>query len=396
MNTIHPLPIVTVVAFLNALACNSSYPLGTDRGSSGGSGPASGGGVGAGTGGAGGAAGTGAGGAFDQASPGGVDGGFTRAPDSETAQDASDHSDKSIATAVLTVTPTVADFGAVIKGTSSTVPTVITVTNEGGPTSLSPTVASPFAVVSTTCMTLAAGATCSIGLSFTPVAVGPASGVLTLTSGVTITLIGTGVSPTGITDRVDLGTVVVGATVPGSVTFTAPSAVSGLTCTTSGPDLTADATKSCPPTLAAGASCTFGFNFKAASPGTKNDAVVCTTAGVSATTGIIANAVTPANLAFAAPATVSVATVVGTSSTPVSLLLVNAGGADSGALTVTPGGDVDQFTIDNQCIVPLAANSFCRIIVVYKPTSPYPKTLTLTVTDANAPGWSAVARVNGD
>jgi hypothetical protein len=44
----------------------------------------------------------------------------------------------------------------------------------------------------------------------------------------------------------------------------------------------------------------------------------------------------------------------------------------------------------------LAAISFCRSIVVINPTSPYPKTLTLTVTDANAPGWSAVATINGD
>ena len=184
-----------------------------------------------------------------------MDGGSTAAPDSETAQDASNHTDTSIATALLTVTPTVADFGSVLKGTSSTVPTVITVTNKGGPTSLSPTVEGPFALVSTTCMTLAAGGTCSIGLSFTPVAVGPAIGLLTLTSGVTVTLIGTGGpvpstsgfgdGPFGMTDRVDLGTVMVGATVPGSVTFTAPGSVSGLTCTTSGPDLTADSTKSC-------------------------------------------------------------------------------------------------------------------------------------------------------
>jgi hypothetical protein len=334
------------------------------------------------------------------ATQGEVDGGSTGAPDSEVDQGTPDHTDTSIAPGVLTVMPPAVDFGGVAEGTSSAVPIVITVTNSGGPTSLSPTVAGPFAVVRTTCMTLAAGGTCSVDLTFTPVVVGGVSGALTLAAGVTVVLTGTGVpgpsSHETMPERVDLGTVLVGATVPGSTTVTAPSALSDLTCTTIGPELTADPTKTCPPTLAAGTSCTFGFNFKATSAGAKSDTVMCTAGGSTATTTITADVVTPASLAFQAPATVSVAAMVGRSSTPVSFNLVNAGGAASGALTVTPGGDVDQFAIDSQCIVPLAPSSICRISVVFNPTSAAPRTLTLTVTDANAPGWSVVATVYGD
>ncbi|HEX7509299.1 MAG TPA: DUF6599 family protein [Polyangia bacterium] len=57
------LPIAMVVAFLNALACTSSFSAGIDNSSAGGSSPSGGGGVDSGTGGVGGAAGTDTGGA---------------------------------------------------------------------------------------------------------------------------------------------------------------------------------------------------------------------------------------------------------------------------------------------------------------------------------------------
>jgi hypothetical protein len=199
----------------------------------------------------------------------------------------------------------------------------------------------------------------------------------------------------GMTDKVDLGTVTVGATVSGSIIVTALDAVSDLTCMTSGVDLSADLTKPCPTALAAGTSCSFSFNFKAATVGTKRDSVVCSAMGVTNTTAVTANVVTPASLAFLAPTTVSASTPVNTASTPISLTLVNAGGSSSGALAMTPSGDIDQFRIDNQCIVPLAPLSSCKINVVFKPTSAGQKTLTLTVTDASAPTTSAVATLNG-
>ena len=300
----------------------------------------------------------------------------------------------------LSVSPPSADFGGVVKGASSTTPTVITVTNKGAATSLTPAVTSgPFAVVSTTCGNLAALGTCTINLSFTPIAVGPASGVLTILPGtnpVAVTLTGTGVAPGAftVTDKVDLNTVLVNATAPGTVIVAAQTAISGLTCTTSGADLVADPAKVCPATLAAGASCTFGFNFKATTVGLKNDSVVCSSAGVTLPTPVTAQVVTPATLAIQAPTAVSVSTPVGTSSSAISFNVVNSGGSSSGALTVTPTGDTTQFLIDNQCIVALTANNFCKINVVFKPTAAGAKTLTLTVTDASAPLTSLVATVN--
>jgi hypothetical protein len=297
----------------------------------------------------------------------------------------------------VTVTPASADFGTVVKGSSSSAPTVITVTNRGSATSLSPAATSPFAVLSTTCGTLAVAGTCTISLSFTPIAVGPASGILTVATGVSVTLTGTGNNPGVITltDKVDLGMVIVNAPATGSVTVTALSAVAGLVCTVSGPDVVADPTKVCPATLAVGASCAVGFNFKATTTGSKSDSVVCTVAGNLMTSTVVAEVVNPSSLAFIAPLSQSVSSPVGTPSATVSFTLVNSGGAPSGIPVVTPTVDTTQFVVDNQCVLALPANSSCKINVQFKPTTVGQKTLTLTVTDASAPLTSAVATVNG-
>jgi len=144
--------------------------------------------------------------------------------------------------------------------------------------------------------------------------------------------------------------------------------------------------------LAAGGECTIGLSFNPVILGKSSGVLIV--AG-DATASLTGTGVAPAQLAFQPPATVTVSIMVGRSS-PTSFTLVNSGGSAAGAVTLTPGGDVDQFTIDNQCIAPLAPLSFCRIIVVCKPTSAGSKTLTLTVTDANSPTTSLVATVNGD
>ena len=228
-------------------------------------------------------------------------------------------------------------------------------------------------------------------------AVGPASGVLTVANGISVTLTGVGLAPGAFTvnDKVDLGQVMVGATKPGTVTVTALSALGNLSCLLSGADLTAVATQVCPATLAAGASCTVGFTFTSATAGAKTDSVVCSADGTTIPVPVTATVVTAASLAFQAPATVAVSTPVSSSSSIISFNLINSGGSSTGAPTVTPGGDPTQFVVDNQCALPLAASSICKINVVFKPTTTGAKTLTLTVTDASAPLTSVVATVNG-
>lgn len=315
---------------------------------------------------------------------------------STTKKDSGTDAPGSVAVVQLKTDKASVNFGNVVQGQSSTPAQVVTVTNTGGATTVSPSANAPFVIDSTTCGTLAAAATCTISLKFYPSTVGAASGVLTVASGLTVSLSGVGVAPAAfeMTGLKDLGTVVVGATVQDSITVTATSAVSGLSCTTSGADITADPAKACPATLAAGASCTIGFTFKATTAGQKSNSIVCNATGVTRTTPVTALVVTPASLALD-PKSVTITSPVGTASSAVSFSLINGGGAESGALTVASTGATAEFTVTNECLVPLKPSSICKIGVVFKPTSAGEKTLTLTVTDAKAPTTPVTATVKG-
>ena len=199
----------------------------------------------------------------------------------------------------------------------------------------------------------------------------------------------------------DFGTVAVGATSPAHdfTLFNPAESDSGIltiAVTDTQFVVTADGCSNLP--LASGKSCTLSIVFKPSAPGGWTADLKISASGGWGTSYLSMKGVGVeplASLAFQAPTTVTVSTMIGVSSSPVSFNLINLGSSATGALTVTPGGNVDQFTIDNLCIAPLAALSFCRISVVCKPTSTGQKTLTLTVTDANSPTTAVVATVNG-
>jgi len=113
-------------------------------------------------------------------------------------------------TAALSVTPTSVAFGNQPTGTTSTTRT-LTLSNSGtaGATGITvavattstPTTPSQFARAGGTCgATLAAGATCTVTVTFSPTTTGAKSGTVTITANVTVTgspvaLSGTGVTP---------------------------------------------------------------------------------------------------------------------------------------------------------------------------------------------------------
>ncbi len=94
--------------------------------------------------------------------------------------------------AVISVSPSTVAFGSVPVGTTSAAHAV-TISNTGtasGPISVS--TAAPFVQSGTCGGTLAAGASCTANVTFTPVANGAASGELTVTGSVSVSLSGTG------------------------------------------------------------------------------------------------------------------------------------------------------------------------------------------------------------
>jgi len=174
----------------------------------------------------------------------------------------------------VSASPLILDFGTVDVGKTSSKPGTVTVTNKGPATSLTPEVTgAAFQLAASTCDTLPAGGTCTISISFTPSATGSAAGTLIVAGSVKVSLTGVG-SPAGnftITDSVDLGTVLVGASVAGKITVVATNALTDLVCSvSSGGNIKADATTTtCTAALPAGGTCNVGFTFSATTPGAK-------------------------------------------------------------------------------------------------------------------------------
>jgi hypothetical protein len=193
----------------------------------------------------------------------------------------------------LNVSPAQLSFGTVVTGTTSTAQMVtVSNTSSSAATTLTFGVTPGFTVTQNTCAGgLAAGASCALGLSFAPTAVGAVVGLLTVSSAsipipVTVILAGVGATAAGI------------AIVPGAINFpvTGVGQMSGamtLTVTNSGAatglsglTLAAPAgfvlvNNTCTATLGPGASCTVGVEFAPAAVGAAAGNLTITATGLS-------------------------------------------------------------------------------------------------------------------
>ncbi|HMG52967.1 MAG TPA: choice-of-anchor D domain-containing protein, partial [Kofleriaceae bacterium] len=186
------------------------------------------------------------------------------------------------ALATLAANPTSLAFAARAVGTTSAAQTV-TVANSGtGAANLSSiTTGNPeFAIQSSTCgASLAIGASCTVGVSFTPSAAGARTGSLSFGGLVAVPLTGSGtVSGPALAAApasLDFGNVTAGLTsAPQTVTLsnpgTATTTLSGITSTSSE---FAVQSSTCGASLAAGASCTVGVSFSPSSSGARTGAL---------------------------------------------------------------------------------------------------------------------------
>lgn len=169
------------------------------------------------------------------------------------------------------LSPTTYDFGNVAVGFSSAVKNFTWTNNSSFAASVtSATGSGDFSVVSNTCSNVQAGLSCTIGVTFTPSALGAATGNLTvISSGKTIvaSLTGTGVpglvsSPSSLTfGKLDVGA---SATQVITITNTATGAIPAPPFATTG-DFTA--TSGCGASIAAGASCPVTITFRPTATG---------------------------------------------------------------------------------------------------------------------------------
>ncbi|WP_027345466.1 choice-of-anchor D domain-containing protein [Hamadaea tsunoensis] len=182
----------------------------------------------------------------------------------------------------ITISPNPVAFGSVATGSSAN--QAVTVTNGGSAAAAISSIATTgdFSQTNTCGSSLAAGASCTVTVKFTPTAAGARSGNLTITAaGITNTvpLSGTGVAPGPVLNANPTGLTFAG-TIVGSSSATQTVSVTNsgtTTATVSGVSATGDfsQTNNCS-SLAVGASCTVTVKFTPTASGTRTGSVTVT------------------------------------------------------------------------------------------------------------------------
>jgi len=311
---------------------------------------------------------------------------------------------------VVSLSPASLTFPAQAVGSSSSSPQTLTLTNTGNSTLTisSISISASFSQINNCSSSVAAGASCSISVTFQPTTSGTISGTLTITDNASpntqaASLTGTGAGPAATLS-------------PASLTFAAqpvgsPSSPQTVTLANTGTatlsitsiSISGDFSQinTCGSSLAAGASCGISVTFTPTSGGTRTGTLSVTDDASPATqtisltgTGTAAGpAVTlsPASLTFATQS-------VGTISSPQSVSLSNTGSAALSISSIRTSGDYLEI---NDCGTILTPSSACTISVNFKPLAigtwtgelniadnANPPTQTVTLTGTGAPSTS--------
>jgi two-component sensor histidine kinase len=319
------------------------------------------------------------------------------------------------------VSPTSLAFGSQHVGTTSTAQTV-TLRNTGNAAlsitslALTGTNGSNFAETNTCGKSLAAGAHCTISVTFTPSASGNRTASLSITDNARgspqrVSLSGTGtaavvsLSPTSLA----FGSQAVGKTsTVHTVTLsnTGNAALSSTSLALTGTNASDFAqTNTCGSSVAAGAHCTISVTFKPSASGSRTASVRITdnASGSPQTVSLSGTGTQTAAAAAAAAAVVSLSPTslafgsqpVGTPSTAQTLTLSNTGNA---ALSITSlaltGSNASDFAQTNTCGSSVAAGSNCTISVTFKPSASGSRTASVGITD-NASGSPQTVSLSG-
>lgn len=294
-------------------------------------------------------------------------------------------------------TPTSLNFGAQLVGTTSAAQT-ITLTNIGdnvmGIASI--TSSGDFAETNTCGSTLAAGASCSISVTFTPTATGTRSGSVIVTDNASgspqsVFLGGAGTAPIASLSPASLafGGQPIGTTSPSvGVTLSnpgnAPLTISGITVTGDFAE-----TNNCGTTLPAGAGCSIIVTFTPSAMGTRSGSVSVRDNASGSPQSVSLTGTGTAPIATILPTSLGFgAQVVGTTGPAQSATLSNTGNAPLTISTITITGD---FTQTNNCSTPLAAGASCAISVTFTPSATGARAGSLAVSSNSQGGTVSVA-----
>ena len=310
------------------------------------------------------------------------------------------------------LSPTSLTFASQTVGATSAAQT-ITLNNTGNAalsiTSIALTGTNPsdFAQTNTCGSSVAAGANCTISVTFTPTASGTRTAAVTLTDNATgspqtVSLTGTGtaavasLSPTSLTFASQaVGATSAAQTITLNNTGNAALTLTSIALTGTNPSDFAQ-TNTCGSSVAAGANCTISVTFRPTASGTRTAAVTLTdnatgspqTVSLTGTGTAAVASLSPTSLTFASQA-------VGATSAAQTITLNNTGNAaltlTSIALTGTNPGDFAQ---TNTCGSSVAAGANCTISVTFTPTASGTRTAAVTLTD-NATGSPQTVSLSG-
>ncbi|HEY6292389.1 MAG TPA: choice-of-anchor D domain-containing protein [Terriglobia bacterium] len=300
--------------------------------------------------------------------------------------------------APLTLTPSSLDFGSVQLGSNSA-QTVTLTNNDSRPLIMNGMVIvgpnpADFAETNNCGSSVAAGAYCTISVTFTPAAVGTRSATVVIEDDAagnpqSLSLTGTGLGVPAATVSTTILTFadqLVGTTSPPqnvTLTNTGTGTLSITGITTSG-DF--GETNPCGTSLAAGSSCTISVTFTPTATGTRTGTLTITddAAGSPQTVSLTGTGVQPA--VTLAPASLKFNTqLVGTSSPQKQVTLTNTGTA---TLTISnisvTGANSSDFPEANTCGTSLAADASCTMSVTFTPTAAGTRSASVSISD-NAP-----------
>jgi hypothetical protein len=306
----------------------------------------------------------------------------------------------------LTATPNPLAFGSQAENTASAA-LVVTLTNTGTSSltvtafTVGGTNSADFTTPSTTCTgaTLAAAATCTINVIFTPTTLTAETAQISITddanSPVLVNLTGTGALPTATPSSTTLafGNQIINTTSPAQVvTITNSSAVTltiaSITVTGGNAGDFAQGNTCSAPVPSAG-TCTISVTFTPTAVGARASAVVVTDNAADSPqsialsgTGVATAAVVslnPTSLTFASQNT-------NTTSAAKTVTVTNTGNATLNISSITIGGtNPGDFAQNNTCATPVAANGTCTISVTFSPTAAGARAASVLLTD-NANG----------
>jgi hypothetical protein len=296
----------------------------------------------------------------------------------------------------LSISPTGISFGNEAVGFTSAI-SKVTVTNTSTSTVTFTSVAvtgtnlTDFAQSNNCVPTLTAGSSCTINVTFTPMATGSLSAAVTLTDNAvnspqSVSLSGTGVPPVALSaTTLNLGTVVMGtgkSAPPVTLTNQQPVALTGIVVTVTG-SAAFTQVNTCGTSVAAGGHCTITVTFTPTTAGAQTGTVNVTDSASNSPqtialsgTGQLPVTVSPLSLSFG---TVTV----GTTSAPKPVTVTN---NQKTTLTITSVGftgvDAGDYAQTNNCGSSLAAGAKCTLNVTFKPKATGVRPATLAITDS--------------